>query len=89
MQGQNSTEAMRTNQPIVTKDVENITEASVSGIYTGPCRPPYLCDYVWNVEVSKNREAGSPSVSDVSISFTFSIKESPTADGSGSTGIKN
>jgi hypothetical protein len=50
MQGQNSTQAMRTNKPIVTKDVADITEASISGIYTGPCRPPYLCDYVWNVE---------------------------------------
>jgi hypothetical protein len=33
MQGQNSTEAMRTNQPIVTKDVADITEATVQGIY--------------------------------------------------------
>ncbi|MBX9785344.1 MAG: hypothetical protein K2X48_18825 [Chitinophagaceae bacterium] len=50
MQGQNGTDAMRTNPPIVTKDVDNITQAVVSGIYTGPCRPPYLCDYVWNVQ---------------------------------------
>ncbi len=50
MQGQNSTQAMRTNKPILTKDVADITEASVSGIYTGPCRPPYLCDYVWQVQ---------------------------------------
>lgn len=50
MQGQNSTEAMRSNQPIVTKDVDNITETVVSGIYTGPCRPPYLCDFVWIVQ---------------------------------------
>lgn len=50
MQGQNSSQAMRTNQPIATKDVIDVTEISVSGIYTGPCRPPYLCDYVWNVQ---------------------------------------
>ncbi|MBK8609445.1 MAG: hypothetical protein IPL84_05745 [Chitinophagaceae bacterium] len=56
MQGQNSTEAMRTNQPIVTKDVDNITQAVVNGIYTGPCRPPYLCDYVWQVQ-ALNRES--------------------------------
>jgi hypothetical protein len=55
MQGQNSTQAMRSNQPIVTKDVDNITEVAVEGIYTGPCRPPYLCDFVWVVQaVSKN-----------------------------------
>jgi hypothetical protein len=58
MQGQNSTQAMRTNPPIVTKDVDNITQAVVTNIYTGPCRPPYLCDYVWNVQ-AVNRE-GKP-----------------------------
>ena len=51
MQGQNSSQAMKTNKPIVTKDVADITETTVSGIYTGPCRPPYLCDYVWGVEI--------------------------------------
>jgi hypothetical protein len=50
MQGQNGSQAIRTNQPIVTKDVDNITEVQISGIYTGPCRPPYLCDFVWTVQ---------------------------------------
>lgn len=50
MQGQNGTAAMRTSQPIVTKDVDNITQTVVSGIYTGPCRPPYLCDFIWQVQ---------------------------------------
>lgn len=51
MQGQNGTEAMRSNQPIVTKDVVNITQAAISNLYTGPCKPPYLCDFIWAVEV--------------------------------------
>jgi len=51
MQGQNGTEAMRSNQPIITKDVVNITQAAISNLYTGPCKPPYLCDFVWAVEV--------------------------------------
>lgn len=50
MQGQSGSQAMKTNKPIVTKDVADITEASVSGIYTGPCKPPYLCDFIWAVE---------------------------------------
>jgi hypothetical protein len=50
MQGQSGSQAMKTNKPIVTKDVADITEATVSGIYTGPCRPPYLCDFIWMVE---------------------------------------
>ncbi len=58
MQGQNSTQAMRTNKPIVTKDVADLTEATVSGIYTGPCRPPYLCDYIWSVQALN--KAGNP-----------------------------
>ncbi|MDO8530155.1 MAG: prepilin-type N-terminal cleavage/methylation domain-containing protein [bacterium] len=51
MQGQNGTQAMKTNQPIITKDVDNVTEVTISGIYTGPCKPPYLCDYIWDVQV--------------------------------------
>ncbi len=78
MQGQNSTEAMRTNQPIVTKDVDNITQAVVNGIYTGPCRPPYLCDYVWQVQ-ALNRE-GKPMGKNEgkSDSYTFKVETNTT-----------
>lgn len=74
MQGQNSTEAMRSNQPIVTKDVDNITQAVVNGIYTGPCRPPYLCEYVWQVQ-ALNRE-GKPVGKNEgkSDSYTFKVE---------------
>ncbi len=50
MQGQSGSQAMRSNQPIVTKDVDNITETLVQGIYNGPCKPPYLCDFIWSVQ---------------------------------------
>ncbi len=59
MQGQSGTQAMRTNQPIVTKDVDNITQVTVSDIYTGPCRPPYLCEFVWNVETMTKADTGA------------------------------
>ncbi len=80
MQGQNSTQAMRTNQPIVTKDVDNITQAIVTNIYTGPCRPPYLCDYVWNVQaVDKNGKAlGTNNGTSELSSFTVSDDENIT-----------
>lgn len=58
MQGQNGLQAIRTNQPVVTKDVDNLTQAVVSNLYTGPCRPPYLCEFIWNVQ-ALNRE-GKP-----------------------------
>ena len=76
MQGQNGTQAMRTNQPIVTKDVENITQAVVSGLYTGPCKPPYLCDFIWNVQ-GLNRE-GKPMGRNEGTSepYTFTVKNS-------------
>jgi hypothetical protein len=63
MQGQNSTDAMRTNQPIVTKDVADISEVTVSSIYTGPCRPPYLCEFIWSVEVLKTGSTGAAGAS--------------------------
>jgi hypothetical protein len=58
MEGQNGTQAMRSNQPIITKDVENITQTVVNGILTGPCKPPYLCDFIWQVQaVNKDGKA--------------------------------
>jgi hypothetical protein len=50
MQGQNGTTAMRSNQPKITKDVTDISEITITGLYTGPCKPPYLCDFIWSVE---------------------------------------
>ena len=64
MQGQNGSQAMKINQPIVTKDVADITEVTLSSLYTGPCIPPYLCDFVWGVEAmtslnSENTESAA------------------------------
>ena len=50
MQGQNSTQAMRSNQPVITKEVINSSEVTVMGVITGPCKPPYMCDFIWAVE---------------------------------------
>ncbi len=58
MQGQNGTSAMRSNQPLVEKDVTNVQQAVVNNLLTGPCRPPYLCDFIWQVQ-ALNRE-GKP-----------------------------
>jgi hypothetical protein len=74
---------MKTNNPIVTKDVMDITEASVSGIYTGPCKPPYLCDFVWNVEASVGPRQTTSKVIATTPPSTFSVKEEEkTSDGS-------
>ncbi len=60
MQGQNASTAMKENQPIVTKEVSG-TEATVSDLYTGPCRPPYLCEFVWSADLVTKDGAGVPS----------------------------
>ena len=73
MQGQNGMQAMRANQPIITKEVDNITQAVVTNLYTGPCKPPYLCDFIWTVQavnregkpMGRNNGTGEP--------FTFKI----------------
>ena len=76
MQGQNGTQAMKSNQPIISKDVDNITQAVVTGIYNGPCKPPYLCDFIWNVQ-ALNRE-GKPMGRNEGTSepFSFTVNES-------------
>ena len=71
MQGQNGAQAMKSNTPVVTKEVRNATEVTVSGIYTGPCRPPYLCDFIWAVEMMD----ATGRVSCTSEGTSFSVKE--------------
>jgi hypothetical protein len=76
MQGQNGFQAIRSNTPIVSKDIDNITQAVVTGVLTGPCKPPYLCDFIWNVQ-ALNRERKPIGRNDgTSEPFTFSAKPS-------------
>ncbi len=69
MQGQNSTQAMKSNDPVVTKEVTSGTEVSVAGLYTGPCKPPYLCEFVWTVQTID----ASGKVTGTSEPTTFSV----------------
>lgn len=81
MQGQSGTQAMRSNQPVVTKEVDNITQAGISGFYTGPCKPPYLCDFVWNVEAfGKDAAQGAGKNYGTSESWSFSVKQNNNRD---------
>jgi hypothetical protein len=83
MQGQNSSQAMKTNQPIVTKEVVNTTEVTVSGIYTGPCKPPYLCDFVWSVEAVSVKAGTGESTTPATTGVT-----PPTESDGSSTGTR-
>ena len=56
MAGQNAAQAVRSNAPMLTKDVQNVTQAMVSNLLTGPCRPPYLCEFTWQVQALTKEE---------------------------------
>lgn len=76
MQGQNGTSAMRTNQPIIEKEVKELTQATVTNILTGPCKPPYLCDFIWSVQ-AVNREGKAVGRNNgYSEPWTFKVKQS-------------
>ena len=79
MEGQNGTLAMRNNAPLAEKEVTNITQAVVTNLYPGPCKPPYLCEYIWNVQ-AVNKE-GKPIGSNDGISEAFNFSVLNNADG--------
>ena len=56
-QGQNGTQAMNANQPIVNNNYNNITQVIIQNLAPGPLMPPYLNEFVWNVQATK---AGLP-----------------------------
>lgn len=76
MQGQNGVAAMKTNQPVIEKEIKELTQATVTNILTGPCKPPYLCDFIWSVQ-AVNRE-GKPIGRNNGYSepWTFRVKQS-------------
>lgn len=52
MQGQNGTQAMKANTPVIEKEVKGLTQTVVNNLITERCREPYRCDWVWYVEAA-------------------------------------
>ena len=77
MQGQTGTQAMKANQPIITKDVSNLSQVAVGNIITGPCRPPYLCDFVWNVQALNREGKAIGGNKGTSETLAFKITDNP------------
>lgn len=73
MQGQNSTAAIKSNIPVIEKDITNLTQAVVTNLYNGPCKPPYLCEYVWNVQALDTKGMPIGGNGGMSESTAFSI----------------
>lgn len=77
MQGQTSTAAMKSNAPVFEKDVNSITQVVVRNLYTGLCEPPYLCDFVWNVQALDREGKPLGNNNGTSELFSFSIINKP------------
>jgi hypothetical protein len=80
MQGQTGVQAMRSNSPLVEKDVTNLTQAVVANLYTGPCKPPYLCDFIWNVQAldKEGKPVGSNNGMSEGTSFNVAVAPPPS-----------
>ena len=50
MQGQNGVSAMRSDEPQIVKDGITDDHFTVESLIQGPCKPPYMCDFVWDVQ---------------------------------------
>lgn len=72
MQGQNGAAAMRDNTPIIDRNTD-INSIIVQGMVTGPCNPPYLCDFVWNVTIAERDSNGTIKETVVSNTGSFSV----------------
>jgi hypothetical protein len=72
MQGQTGMQATKTNDPIIEKEISNINQAIVANLITGPCQPPYLCEFVWNVQALDKE--GKPIGKNMGTSELYSFK---------------
>ncbi|MDP2413574.1 hypothetical protein [Daejeonella sp.] len=80
MQGQNGAQAMKANQPIFTKDVDNITQVVINKLVTGPCLPPYLCSFIWNVQALSKEGKPIGINNGTSANASFSVKQDLTKE---------
>ncbi len=69
MQGQTGMQAIKSNQPVIDKDIKDITQVTINNLYIGPCKPPYLCDFIWSIEAVDRKGK----ILGVSEATTFSI----------------
>jgi hypothetical protein len=78
MEGQTGVQAMKTNQPVITRDVDNLTQSIVNNLISEPCRPPLKCEFIWNVQ-ALNRD-GKPIGGNNGTSEAFTITVQPVND---------
>lgn len=80
-----STNNAKSQELIITKEVKDVGEITVWQIITGPCKPPYMCDFVWEVQaISATWEnLGDPQTGKfkVSVTMTNSVGTSQAVTG--------
>jgi len=84
MVGQSTVQAMNANMPLVTKDVNAVTQTVVQHLISGPCLAPYLCKFIWTVQalnadgnpVGMNNGISSPTI------FSMAPETPPASTGS-------
>jgi hypothetical protein len=79
MQGQNPQTAMTASEPLFVKEVVDATETQLQ-VYTGPCKPPYLCDYVWEVVALEAGTDGNIKTTEIIVGHVFHFKPKPLSD---------
>lgn len=48
-EGQTPAQALL-SKPLLTKEVQNVAEAKITNWRANPCKPPFLCEFIWQVE---------------------------------------
>ena len=74
MVGQNITQAMKVNQPLITKDVKFASQTIIFGLISGPYIKPYIYRFVWTVQALNIYGAIGPN-NGTSKPTTFSISQ--------------
>jgi hypothetical protein len=80
MQGQNTLQAIKSNEPIFTKDIDNLTQTTVNNLALDyPCVPPTQCPgagpVVWNVQALSRDGKPIGGNNGTSATNTFSIMQ--------------
>ncbi|HVK97027.1 MAG TPA: hypothetical protein VM368_04375 [Flavisolibacter sp.] len=83
--GQNNVQAIQTNQPIVNKNVNDLTQTTILNLISEPCEPPNLCHFVWNVQALDKEGKPIGGKDGRSNSNSFSVGNLTTKSKSGDT----
>lgn len=74
MEGQTWVQAMKSNPPLVVKDVENMNQTVITELMSVSFKKPYLCSFIWNVQALNKEGKGVGNNNGTSGSNQFTVK---------------